>query len=112
MSDRGVTRTTEGLNMKSNAEKTGEYKNKRDVWSINTKPYKEAHFAVFPEEIPMNCIKAGSPKDGVVLDPFAGSGTTLKVALVLGRKAIGIDINTEYLDLCIKRCNEIQNILI
>lgn len=87
-------------------------KNKRDVWSINTKPYKEAHFAVFPEEIPMNCIKAGSPKDGVVLDPFAGSGTTLKVALGLGRKAIGIDINTEYLDLCIKRCNEIQNILI
>tara|TARA_R100000995_G_scaffold80695_2_gene52739 strand:- start:1310 stop:2536 length:1227 start_codon:yes stop_codon:yes gene_type:complete len=112
MSDRGVTRTTEGLNMKSNAEKTGEYKNKRDVWSISTKPYKEAHFAVFPEEIPMNCIKAGSPKDGVVLDPFAGSGTTLKVALGLGRKAIGIDINTEYLDLCIKRCNEIQNILI
>jgi len=88
------------------------HRNKRDVWSINTKPYKEAHFAVFPEEIPMNCIKAGSPKDGVVLDPFAGSGTTLKVALGLGRKAIGIDINTEYLDLCIKRCNEIQNILI
>ena len=87
-------------------------RNKRDVWSINTKPYKEAHFAVFPEEIPMNCIKAGSPKDGVVLDPFVGSGTTLKVARQLGRKAIGIDINTEYLDLCIKRCNEIQNILI
>ena len=87
-------------------------RNKRDVWSINTKPYKEAHFAVFPEEIPMNCIKAGSPKGGVVLDPFVGSGTTLKVALQLGRKAIGIDINTEYLDLCIKRCNEIQNILI
>ena len=87
-------------------------KNKRDVWSINTKPYKEAHFAVFPEEIPMNCIKAGSPKGGVVLDPFVGSGTTLKVARQLGRKAIGIDINTEYLDLCIKRCNEIQNILI
>jgi len=87
-------------------------KNKRDVWNINTKPYKEAHFAVFPEEIPMNCIKAGSPEDGVVLDPFVGSGTTLKVARQLGRKAIGIDINTEYLDLCIKRCNEIQNILI
>ena len=60
----------------------------------------------------MNCIKAGSPEDGVVLDPFVGSGTTLKVARQLGRKAIGIDINTEYLDLCIKRCNEIQNILI
>mgnify|MGYP003641631452 CR=1 FL=1 len=100
---------TEMSGLKDNKYK---HRNKRDVWSISTKPYKEAHFAVFPEEIPMNCIKAGSPKDGVVLDPFAGSGTTLKVALGLGRKAIGIDINTEYLDLCIKRCNEIQNILI
>lgn len=106
MSKRGVTRLTEGLNLKTHEEKTGEFKNKRDVWVIQPKPYKEAHFAVFPEELPMNCIKAGCPPDGVVLDPFAGSGTTLKVAQKLNRKSIGIDINKKYLDLIVNRTQQ------
>lgn len=83
-----------------------EYRNKRSVWVIQPKFYKEAHFAVFPEELPMNCIKAGCPPDGVVLDPFAGSGTTLKVAQKLNRKSIGIDINKKYLDLIVKRTQQ------
>ena len=51
-------------------------RNKRSVWTIPTTPCKEAHFAVFPEELPRLCILAGSPEGGTVLDPFAGSGTT------------------------------------
>jgi len=51
-------------------------RNKRSVWVVATQPYKEAHFATFPEKLIIPCIKAGSPKDGIVLDPFAGSGTT------------------------------------
>jgi|TARA_Y100000034_G_scaffold135944_1_gene209921 DNA modification methylase len=102
----GVTRTTAGLNLKSNAEKTSAFKNKRDVWNINTKPYKEAHFAVFPEEIPMNCIKAGSKPGDIIFDPFVGSGTTLLVAQKLGRKSIGIDIKKDYLDLVNKRTQQ------
>jgi DNA modification methylase len=79
-------------------------RNKRDVWSINVQPYKEAHFATFPEELPETCIKAGTKKGDVVLDIFAGSGTTLRVASKLGRKGIGIEINKEYLEIARKRC--------
>lgn len=59
-------------------------RNKRSVWSIATRPYPEAHFAVFPSELPELCIKAGCPDGSVVLDPFAGSGTVLEVAKELG----------------------------
>tara|TARA_R100000700_G_C3176085_1_gene150999 strand:- start:134 stop:1171 length:1038 start_codon:yes stop_codon:yes gene_type:complete len=81
-------------------------RNKRSVWSINLKPYKEAHFAVFPKELPLNCIKGGCPPGGVVLDPFAGSGTTLEAAQFLGMRSIGIDIGKEYLDLCLRRTSQ------
>ena len=77
--------------------------NKRSVWRINTKPYKEAHFAVFPEELPTLCIKAGSDEGDVVLDPFFGSGTTGWVAQRLGRKWIGIELNPEYIKIAEKR---------
>ena len=82
---------------------TYETRNKRSVWRINTKPYKEAHFAVFPEELPTLCIKAGSEEGDVVLDPFFGSGTTGWVAQRLGRKWIGIEINAEYIKIAEKR---------
>ena len=73
--------------------------NKRTVWTIATQPYAEAHFATFPEELPKLCILAGSRLGDCVLDPFAGSGTTGKVALELGRKAILIELNPAYVKL-------------
>jgi DNA modification methylase len=78
-------------------------RNKRSVWKINTKPYKEAHFAVFPPKIPEICIKAGSKEGDTVLDPFFGSGTTGWVAQRLGRKWIGIELNAEYIKIAEKR---------
>jgi len=73
-------------------------KNPGDVWELPTaKGESTLHFAQFPEELVEKCIIAGSPKGGVVLDPFAGSGTTLKVARELGRSCIGIEIVGEYI---------------
>lgn len=77
----------------------GDMRNARTVWQIAKTPYSKAHFATFPPELPRRCIAAGCPPGGVVLDPFAGSGTTLAVALSLGRRAIGIELNPEYCDL-------------
>lgn len=77
--------------------------NKRSVWSINVKPYKEAHFATFPEKLPELCIKAGSKKGDIVLDPFFGSGTTGWVAQRLGRKWLGIELNPEFIKIAEKR---------
>jgi len=72
------------------------YRNKRDVWTVNTKPYSGAHFAVFPEELIEPCILAGSRVGDIVLDPFFGSGTTGQVAQNLGRKWIGCELNKDY----------------
>lgn len=77
-------------------------RNKRCVWKINTNPFPESHFAVYPEELCEIPIKAGCPGKGIVLDPFHGSGTTGKVARKLGREYIGIDIKKEYLEMSIK----------
>jgi DNA modification methylase len=79
-------------------------RNLRTVWEIAISPYKESHFATFPPALVELCIKAGCPEDGIVLDPFAGSGTTLKVAQDLGRKSIGIELSGDYLKLIMKRC--------
>ena len=70
-------------------------RNKRSVWSVNIKPLKEAHFATYPEELITPCILSGCPEDGVVLDPFMGSGTTGIVARKLGRNFIGCELNPE-----------------
>jgi site-specific DNA-methyltransferase (adenine-specific) len=66
------------------------------VWHINPKPYKGAHFATFPPDLIEPCILAGCPADGIVLDPFGGSGTTAGVAVKHGRKAILCELNPEY----------------
>ena len=71
-------------------------RNKRDVWTINTKSYKGAHFAVYPEELIEPCILAGSKAGDIVLDPFFGSGTTGAVAQKLGRKWVGCELNKNY----------------
>ena len=78
-------------------------RNKRDVWSINVKPNKEAHFATYPQELVSPCILAGSPEGGVVLDPFMGSGTTGIVANKLGRHYVGIELNPEYVEMARRR---------
>ena len=71
-------------------------RNKRSVWTVSTQPFPEAHFATFPEALIVPCILAGSDEAGVVLDPFAGSGTTGVVALRYGRSFVGIELNPEY----------------
>lgn len=62
-----------------------------------------AHFATFPEALPTTCILAGCPKDGIVLDPFLGSGTVGQVAQRLGRRWIGFDLDTGNRELIDKR---------
>jgi len=80
-----------------NKDADGNYvRNKRSVWTVNTKPYSGAHFAVFPEELIVPCILAGSRVGGTVLDPFFGSGTTGQVSQALRRNWIGCELNTEY----------------
>jgi DNA modification methylase len=78
-------------------------RNRRSVWTIATQPYRGAHFATYPERLVEPCILAGSRPGGTVLDPFAGSGTTLAVALRLGRAAIGIELKAQYVDLVVQR---------
>ena len=73
-----------------------EGRNKRSVWEIATQPFKEAHFATFPEALVKPCILAGSPPDGTVLDPFGGSGTVGVVARKAGRRAVLIELNEDY----------------
>ncbi|MGQ9507712.1 MAG: DNA-methyltransferase, partial [Candidatus Bathycorpusculaceae bacterium] len=85
-------------------------KNPGDYYSVCTKPFRGAHFAVYPEEICIKPILSSCPKDGVVLDPMCGSGTTLAVAKKLGRKYIGIDINPKYVEIAIKRLSKIGSI--
>lgn len=84
-------------------------RNKRSVWTVPTKPYPEAHFATYPEELINPCILAGCPRGGIVLDPFFGSGTTGVVALKNGRDFIGIELNPEYIELAEKRLRPWMN---
>jgi DNA modification methylase len=81
-------------------------KNKRDVWTISTSSYKEAHFAVYPPKLIEPCILAGCPDDGIVLDPFSGSGTTGVVAMNNGKNYIGIELNPEFAELSHQRIKD------
>ena len=95
----------EGFEIRDGLKDMGVYrqKNKRSVWTVTTKPYKDAHFATFPHDLIEPCVLAGCPRDGLVLDPFAGSGTTGQVALAHNRKAVLIELNAEYVQLIKKR---------
>ena len=73
------------------------------VWTFNTASIKEAHFAVFPDELPALCIKASTREGDVVLDPFMGSGTTASIAQQLGRKWVGIELNPKYIEIIKRR---------
>ena len=88
--------------------KITEKRNKRDVWSVTTKAVKEAHFATFPEDLIKPCILAGSRQGGIVLDPFFGSGTTGRVAESLNRKYLGIELNSEYIEISHRRLDNVQ----
>jgi len=78
-------------------------RNKRTTWEINTKAFQEAHFSVYPEKLCKIPIKSCSPENGIILDPFMGAGTTALVALKLGRKFIGIELNRDYIKIANKR---------
>lgn len=75
---------------------------------MTTKPYKGAHFATFPQDLIEPCILAGCPKDGIVLDPFFGSGTTGAAAQKYNRNYIGIEINPKYCNLADSRNASVQ----
>ena len=83
-----------------------EGRNKRTVWSITTKPFKKAHFATYPPDLVEIPIKAGSPKNGVVLDPFMGAGTTALVCKKLSRNYIGFELEKKYILISNNRLRE------
>tara|TARA_R100001082_G_scaffold1404_3_gene1229 strand:+ start:23259 stop:24338 length:1080 start_codon:yes stop_codon:yes gene_type:complete len=85
-------------------------RNKRSVWTVTTKPFKGAHFATFPMDLIEPCVLAGCPENGTVLDPFGGSGTTGIVANSHNRKAVLIELNTEYIEIARKRIEEQGNL--
>ena len=93
---------------RENGEPDKEYyvRNKRDVWSVNVKPCSEAHFATYPFELIKPCILAGCPENGIVLDPFMGSGTTAIVARSLNRNYLGVELNPEYIKIAHRRLDK------
>ena len=91
--------TREGLSKLGARDK----RNKRSVWKVTTKPFKEAHFATFPMDLIEPCVLAGSPVDGWVLDPFGGAGTTGLVADKHKRHAVLIEISKDYIEMAKKR---------
>ena len=95
-----------GLSPHTGLTKSYPKKNKRSVWSITKRPYKGAHFATFPPELIIPCIKAGSALNDTILDPFMGSGTTAAVAKSLGRYYIGCELHEDYGKLIEQRVSE------
>ena len=82
---------------------SGETRNKRSVWTITTKPFKGAHFAVMPEALVEPCVLAGSREGDTVLDPFTGSGTVAVVAMRHGRNFVGTELNPDYAEIARER---------
>lgn len=87
-------------------------RNKRSVWSIPTKPFKGAHFAVMPEALVEPCILASTKENDLVLDPFTGSGTVAVVATKYGRNFIGTELNPEYVQIAVDRITEACGMLV
>jgi DNA modification methylase len=86
-----------------NAIETKQYKTMRDVWFVATEASRENHYAMFPERLITPCVLCGCPENGIVLDPFLGSGTTAVTAIKNNRKYIGCEINPEYIRIAEKR---------
>lgn len=104
---RGHSRRHAGFNAHRDAmtkkEQAANGRNKRDVWTVATFPFPEAHFATYPPALIEPCILSGSPVGGMVLDPFSGSGTTGLVALRHGRRFVGIELNPQYVKMAQQR---------
>jgi DNA modification methylase len=96
-----------GLMGKYHSDGLPTHRNKRSVWHVPTIAYKGAHFATFPVDLITPCILAGSPRGGMVLDPFAGSGTTGVAAQRHGRGAVLIELNADYVELMRGRLNAV-----
>src|SRR3990167_7565059 len=119
---RVVSKTANGVTIRHPKGKHGnlqqspktlvDFRNKRSVWTVTTKPFSGAHFATFPEDLITPCILAGCPQGGVVLDPFFGAGTTGVVAKKNNRNFIGIELNTEYIKIAEKRIENCQGMFI
>jgi len=105
---KGSTRGNGGMKSNGNMKAVGnkETRNKRNVWTVTTKPFKGSHFATFPKDLIEPCIKAGCPEGGVVLDPFGGSGTTGIVSALNNRNAILIELNSEYIKIAEDRIDK------
>jgi len=104
----GSARANGGAKTNGNLKAVGDLggRNKRSVWSVTVKGYKEAHFATYPTDLIEPCILAGSKEGDTVLDPFSGSGTTGEVAMKRGRNYIGLELNPDYAKLSEKRLTE------
>ena len=104
---RGHSRRHAGFNERwdamERAEQVAGGANARNVWTIATQPFSEAHFATFPSELAERCIKAGCPENGLVLDPFGGAGTVGLVAGKLLRRSILIELNEDYAAIAARR---------
>ena len=87
-------------------------RNRRTLWSINTQPFSEAHFATFPTALVEPCIIAGSKQGDYVLDPFFGSGTVGVACQKLNRYYVGIELHPEYFDIAVNRLNKNEKTLI
>jgi len=98
--------------IKKPAQNGNGLKNGRTLWSINTEPCPEAHFAVFPRALVRPCVLASTRENDLILDPFFGSGTVGLVATEYGRRCVGIEINKDYISIAKKRCSAVQTSLV
>lgn len=99
----GTQRVVHGKGVTSNLTRQDGLRNKRSVWTINTKPFRGAHFAVMPEALVEPCLLASTKENDLVLDPFAGSGTVGVVAVKHGRNFVGIELNEDYVQIARQR---------
>lgn len=104
----GTQRVVHGKGVTSNLTRQDGMRNKRSVWTITTKPFRGAHFAVMPEALVEPCVLASTRPDDLVLDPFTGSGTVAVVALKHGRNFVGVELNPEYAEIAKKRIESSQ----
>ena len=104
------SRTNDHLGTSIPWEDSGHGRNKRTVWTVTTRPFKGAHFATFPPKLIEPCILAGSARGDLILDPFAGAGTTGLVALEHGRRFLGIELNPSYVKMAEARIADTKKV--